>query len=115
LRASFGRRLVLRILYSQAVREKLCAGAKGNAENVRTCDPVELFRMSETALQALTTSANWAIATVVGRRGASLMVAEGVGGISHEEKGMKWCNQTFSDNSECSLGTDKQLRQIESS
>lgn len=47
------------------------------------CDPAGLFRISATALQALTTSGKWAIATVVGSRGASLIVAKGRGEINH--------------------------------
>lgn len=53
------------------------------------CDPAELFRTSEAALHALTTSGNWAIATVVGRRGSSLSVAEEVERISHKKQGVK--------------------------
>ncbi len=46
-------------------------------KSVRMWAPAELFMMSVTASHALFTSGNWAIATVVGRRGASLIVAEG--------------------------------------
>ena len=39
---------------------------KEKMESVHMCDLAELFRMSPATLQALTTSGNWAIATVVG-------------------------------------------------
>jgi len=57
--------------------QELGAVRKENMGSIRICDAAELFKISVAALHALTTSGNWAIATVVGRRGASLIVAEG--------------------------------------